>query len=334
MNALDSDDSFLNELRVAPPAEFAEQLRRKLKQQNASAAKHARQPLLRAASVGAAIVGAAVLLSVPGVRAAAKEFLELFRAKNLVAVQVDRDSIETLSRAMDLPKLIGDQSALLTPPATKEWFATPQLAARSAGFSIGILDSTRSDLVLTDARVLGPETWQVTAAVGRLREVTTALNIRDLRLPTELDGKVFTFTIPTRVQLTYNSAYGKLFVSQMPIPTFELPANLDLPALGEIGLRILGKSPGEARSLAQSIDWRTTLLLPLPPNVGNFRQVMVQGRPGLAIELRVAPAAESRNPPAMKSVLIWSDEQFMHAMQGAQDAGELMVLAETMQSAR
>ena len=71
---------------------------------------------------------------------------------------------------------------------------------------------------------------------------------------------------------------------QAPSPQVTLPQGVDLKALGEIGLRILGLPPREAREFADSIDWTSTLILPLPPTVGSMKRIDINGNPAVAVQ--------------------------------------------------
>jgi hypothetical protein len=91
---------------------------------------------------------------------------------------------------------------------------------------------------------------------------------------------------------------------------------VDLQALGEIGLRILGLAPADARQFAQAIDWHSTLLVPIPPIVTSFRQVSINGQPGIMLQHQ--PREQSPT-----TVVIWStpDRVFgLVSIAGVQDA--------------
>jgi hypothetical protein len=104
------------------------------------------------------------------------------------------------------------------------------------------------------------------------------------------------------------------------------PAGLDLAVLAEIGLRILGLDRVQAYRFANSIDWRTTLVVPVPANAASFREVNVQGQTALFIEA-VGDAAGPRN----EAVIMWSREGNVYALRGALRAPELLEMAQTVQ---
>ena len=71
---------------------------------------------------------------------------------------------------------------------------------------------------------------------------------------------------------------------QAASPEISLPPGVHLPEIVEIALRILGMSLDEARQYAYAIDWRGTVLVPVPADVASFREVEVGTSQGLLIE--------------------------------------------------
>jgi len=110
-------------------------------------------------------------------------------------------------------------------------------------------------------------------------------------------------------------------------PEVGLPAGLDLPKLGEIGLRILGLDPSEARRIAQSTDWRSTMLVPVPGDVGSFRQVDVKGQKALLV------TTTGNTPDGRRregTLLLWSDGDMVYALAGNLDSLDLMQMANSI----
>ncbi len=104
---------------------------------------------------------------------------------------------------------------------------------------------------------------------------------------------------------------------QAATPQVELPEGFDLATLGRLGLRVTGMSAEEALSFSRAIDWRATLLVPVPVQGGTFREVEVSGRKGLLVTMQPPPKASSRRglpprgPPGAPAVV--------HGRQGLRD---------------
>jgi hypothetical protein len=102
-----------------------------------------------------------------------------------------------------------------------------------------------------------------------------------------------------------------------------LPESVDLQALGEIGLRILGLSAADARQFAQAIDWHSTLLVPIPPVVSSFRHVTINGRPGIALQHQ--PREQSPT-----SVVLWSTEDRVFGLVSIAGMQDALAMAESV----
>jgi hypothetical protein len=70
---------------------------------------------------------------------------------------------------------------------------------------------------------------------------------------------------------------------QTASPYVNYPADVDPAVLGEALLRVLGMDADAARQMAQTIDWTSTMLLPIPQQFATYQQVTVDGVPGVAI---------------------------------------------------
>ena len=96
---------------------------------------------------------------------------------------------------------------------------------------------------------MGERVLRVTADSRRLQQVMDALGINDLTVPAGLDGHVVNVRVPPVVMIRYDHQNGRrsrLF--QARTPQLTLPSSIDVRALGEIGLRILGLATEQRRS--------------------------------------------------------------------------------------
>jgi len=323
------EDSQFNSLRSDPSPAFAARLKASLREQEASRSKAA-WPSMRAVAAPAAIVAViAGLLSVPSVRASAQSFLSLFRVVNFVAVPVDESRIALLeSENLDPPHLIGQQVQVLEDPGPPIGVVSPEQASTAAGFAVKVPTYEPTSVVLATIGVKGQQRMRATADGGRLRQVMEALAITDLEVPEGLDGQVVDVRIPPVVMMRYERG-GNPAVEflQAQSPELSLPDGFNLSALGEIGLRILGLSPIEAREFAQSIDWHTTLLLPIPASATSFKQVTINGRPGVAVE-RVRRLPEGGR--SVSNSYLWSDDGRVFVLNGSLSTLDMLKMAESL----
>jgi hypothetical protein len=325
------DDTQLNSLRREPSPVFAAQLQASLRAHDASRSKVA-WPRVRSIAAPALTVAAIVgLLSVPAVRASAQSFLALFRVVNFVAVPVDENRLARLAAEnLDPPDLIGEQLQVLEDPGPPTAVASPEQAGAAAGFAVRTPGYMPTAVYPAGITVKGQQHVQVTPDAERLQQAMDVLAINDLEIPQGLDGGIVDVQIPPVVALRYDRG-GALAAQllQAKSPTVSLPNGLDLRALGEIGLRILGLSPVEAREFAAAISWQSTLILPLPANASSFKQIDINGHRGVAIE-RARPAANGGRA-AFTSLVMWSADGMVYAIDApGLSSGDSVRMAESL----
>jgi hypothetical protein len=322
------DEKSLYCLRRNPPEEFTRNLRASLLQQSQRVESGPRR-VGKAVALAVACIAFGAAFSVPSVRAAATAFLDMFRVVHFAPVPVDSGSLQRLRNSgLDLRQLLAEQVQVLQsagPPAT---YATPAEAAAAAGFHVSLPTwmpvgwSTEAPTV----EVRGPNAVRITANTARLEQILTALDINDVSIPQGLDGQVANIRTAAAVVVSWQHDGRTVQLLQSPSPQADFPPGTDLPALAEIGLRILGLPRNDAYRFAQSIDWRTTLLVPIPVNTASFRQVSVQGDSGLLIE--VANPAGGHKAGA---VLLWSDSGRVFQLSGSVAPAQLLEMAQTLQ---
>jgi hypothetical protein len=319
-----SNDAWLDTLRSEPSPLFKEQLRRRLRADDTAAvapsAGH-RRAALSAAAVG--ILSA--LLAVPAVRASASEFLSLFRVSNFVAVQVEPNRLDRLeAEQLEIGKLIGEHVQVLADPGPPVIVASLEAAASAARMPLAVPQWLPHDSSILETAVTGERVLQISASAVRLQQVMDALGITDLSAPAGLDGQIVSVRIPPVVMVRYDHANGRRTrFFQARAPQVTLPESVDLQALGEIGLRILGLSAADARQFAQAIDWHSTLLVPIPPVVSSFRHVTINGRPGIALQHQ--PREQSPT-----SVVLWSTEDRVFGLVSIAGMQDALAMAESV----
>ena len=199
---------------------------------------------------------------------------------NFVAVPVDASRIDRL-QAEDLPirTLVGEHIQVLQDPGPPVQVASLADAATAAGMAVATPQWLPTDTRIIETAVVGERVMRVTASSQRLQQVMDALGITDLTAPAGLDGHVVDVRVPPVVMIRYDhqdKRRSRLF--QARTPQLTLPEGIDVQALGEIGLRILGPPAEEAAQFARAIDWHTTFVVPVPAHATSFQQIDIGGR--------------------------------------------------------
>ena len=99
-----------------------------------------------------------------------------------------------------------------------------------------------------------------------------------------------------------------VILSEIPSPTVKAPANLDVAQLAQIGLEFTGMTSDQAAAFTKSVDWTSTLVVPIPINAATYEQLPVDGVTGTLVQ---RPADD-----APQFVLLWVKNGIVYAIGG------------------
>jgi hypothetical protein len=312
------DDQFLHDLRRAPAPEFAARLSADLRARGVRPRSRSRAARWLAAA--ATIAAVSFAFTFPVVRAGAAAFLDMFRVVNFTGVRFDPQRLAGLKAGgVGLPSLFGEVEPL-TEPSPPVSYANPAAAGQAAGVDVRVPTWVPPEWTLADTVVTAEHAARVTANTAKLQSVLDALALDDVRLPDGLDGQVATVRLPAVVALTYRDGPRALRLFEARSAEISFPAGFEVPALAQAALRILGLGRDEAYRMAYAIDWRNTLVVPVPVDAASFRQVNVAGADGLLIERARGGC-----------VLLWSANGQMYALSAPLGAAALLEIAQSLQ---
>jgi hypothetical protein len=324
---MEMDDRFLHEHRRGPAPGFARRLREKLREQEETSRVGMWRPLVFAAAAAAVV---ATLFAFPAVRAGAQSMLDLFRVRNFVAVPFDSNRFEKL-KAMDNDNamLVFDRHEVIQEPGRPVVQSSVAAASALVGFTVETPSYLPRGLAADTIAVSGEGRARFGVSTSRLRELLATLDLRDVEVPAGLDGQDIDVHLNRVVSQRFRSERNRISLIQARSPEVSLPAGVDLSRLGEVGLRVLGLDAGEARRIASTVDWRSTLLVPVPANASSFRSVTVQGNPGLLVE-KVQKRTDGSGTRSAGCVVMWTDGDRVFALEGSIGDVELLQVAESV----
>jgi hypothetical protein len=262
----------------------------------------------------ASVLILAVLFSFPSVRAAASDFLGLFRVQKFAPISISPERIELLQQLADQGMAPGEFEVNNEPGAE-----TPVSSLAEASAQLGIPVRTVTTLGAPG------EIYLVDGGDGHLRvdlegarAIMEAVGADPLLLPDSLDGARVNVVIFNAVRQVWGDGTE---LNQSESPYAEYPDDLDPTVLGEALLQVLGVAPESAGSIARSIDWTATFLLPIPQSVGTFSEVTVDGTNGVAMQ--------SLNGEG--NALVWEKEGVIYLLNGDKSIDELLSLANSLE---
>lgn len=322
------DENNLHSMRREPRPEFARELRERLRalEDEAEAPAFRLRPAL---ALGLAVVALTVAFLVPSVRVSAQAMLDLFRIRQFAVVEIDPTRLDKLHALKDQNgAMLAFDHQEVTAPGPPKTYATRESAGAAAGFVLKQVTSPANGMKLGAITVQGPAEGRLTLHDAKLRVLLDQLGLNDVRIPSGFDGQPITVRKPPIATEDYSAGKFRATLIQARSPEVGLPPGADLAKIGEVGLRVLGLDAGEARRLAGSIDWHSTLLVPVPLNASTFRPVTIQGNNGLLITLtgKVPVSGEERRG----SMVMWTEGDRVLAIQTNLSGTDAVLMAESV----
>jgi anti-sigma factor RsiW len=257
----------------------------------------------------AALLILALVLAFPGTRALAGELLSLFRVQHVTVVPVDFTGMEQLNGAVgdNISRLISESVTMKKEPSDPVTVATTDEASQLTGFNV------RAPQGLTPSRisVMNGSAFTFTIDRAKAQALLDEAGRSDLVLPQDVDGADVSVDIPSSASLAFGNcpepsskseaererqretqgsgSPGRMYAdciifAQIPSPEVSAPASLDINKLAEIGLEFTGMTAEEAAQFTSTVDWTSTLVVPVPRNAATNQQVTVDGVTGTLIE--------------------------------------------------
>jgi hypothetical protein len=279
-------------------------------------------PAIRFAA--AALVILALVLAFPTTRALAGQLLDLFRVQQVAVVPIDFTGLEQLTGDGELgsqfTNVISNSVNVTSEPGEATPAADAAEASQLAGFTVRQPEGEGpSQIYVTDGGAF-TMTIDRQKAQGLLDEAGRS----DLILPESVDGAEISVTVPPAVSLAYGDcpkpeadveeAEGQksypdcVIFAQIPSPSVSAPANLDIDKLAQVGLEFTGMTAEEAAAFTSTIDWTSTLVVPIPRNTASYEQVSVDGVTGTLIQ------HASRDGEPSTFALLWVKDGVVYAI--------------------
>lgn len=247
--------------------------------------------------------------SFPAVRAAASDFLGLFRVEKFAAVSVAPEQIALLQQVAE-EGLMPGQIEIINEPGELEPVDSLAAAQRQTGLASvrTLADRAEPDGIW----VADGGNGRFTVDLANARAIVEAAGADPALLPDSLDGAVVEVEVFAGIQQQWSD--GLVFV-QSASPEVDYPEDIDPVVLGEALLQVLGLSDTEAYRLARSIDWTSTALLPVPQELASFSEVTVDGVSGMALD----------SLEGSGSTLLWQKDGIIYVLIGNNVASDALV---------
>ncbi len=282
-------------------------------------------PAVRIAAVVTVLL--ALILAFPGTRALADEILNLFRVQQVTVVPVDFTGLQQLTGndaiGNQLSEMISSSIETTKKPGDPQEAADASQASDLAGFTVRLPQGMAPSQIY----VIGSAAYTVTVDRTKAQSLLDEAGRSDLVLPESNDGARISVDIPASVSTAYGTCPkpsadgsgddsqipGRLYpdcviLAQIPSPSVNAPADVDVAQLAQIALEFTGMTSEEAAAFTSTVDWTSTLVVPIPKNGASYEQVSVDGVTGTLIQ---RPADD-----APQYALLWIKDGIVYAISG------------------
>jgi len=269
-----------------------------------------------------------LVLVIPSTRALAGQLLNLFRVQQVTVIPVDFTGVEQLTGndtlGNQLSALISSSMDMTQKPGDPQPAADADQASQMTGFAV----RTPEGMTPSQIYVTNKAAFTITVDQKRAQALLDEAGRSDLVLPDSIDGAEISVDIPASASVAYgtcpkpesNTSEGEngsipgrrypdcVILTEIPSPTVNAPADVDVAQLAQIGLEFTGMSSDQAAAYTDNVDWTSTLVVPIPKNAATYEQVTVDGVTGTIIQ---RPADD-----APQYALIWVKDGIVYAISG------------------
>jgi hypothetical protein len=300
-------------------------------------------PRFRPAWITLAVVAAlAFALTLPPVQAWATNFLGLFRVQQIEVIEIDTTRINQLNGDSNLgqamAELFSDSVTVTKESGAPVAAASSAEAGQMAGFAVRLPDNGQSPTLTVQSGTA----FEFMVDRTRTQALLDEAGFGDTQLPASLDSAPIQVEIPASVTAAYGTCpdasapeqeaermswkkvRGCILLVQIPSPSVNAPPDLDIDQLAAVGLQFMGMTSEEAAKVSESVDWSTTLVIPIPREAAKVEEVAVDGVTGTLI----VRTTDDDGPPHY--ALMWVKDGIIYAVSGFDSADSALEMANSM----
>ena len=292
-------------------------------------------PALRYATIGILLL--ILLFSLP-TTGLADQFLNLFRVQQVAVLPVDFTGMQQLTGqgpiGQQISRLLSNSITVTQKPGDPLDAADAAQASQLAGFNVRLPQGQSPSQI----KVMNASAFSFKIDRAKAQALLDEAGRNDLLLPTSIDGQDVSISIPAGVSAAYGTcpmpkgddseaelAAGSpgrryadcILFAQIPSPSVSAPPGVDVAQLAQIGLEFTGMTAEEAAAYTASVDWTSTLVIPIPKNAATYKQIAVDGVTGTLIR------RPSDDGPQF--ALIWVKDGIIYAFSSLGDRSDEII---------
>ena len=293
----------------------------------------------------AALVAIAAFVSFAPARSWAQKVLAMLRVQRVTVVALDPSSFSNTANnpGQMIGKVLSDNLVVTMNPGKPQPVPDAATASQMTGFTVRTLTALPGT---PEFSVHGEGAFNLTLNRDRLQAILDEAGRSDIQLPASLDGAEIAAHVSKSVMIRYGQCSSPeaaasegssatasggplsncVFLAEIPSPTVSVPPDLNIQQVAEAGLEIAGMSPEAAQAFCQTVDWTSTLVIPLPRNASSYQTVGVDGVQGTLINM--SHLGRSGQPGY---TLVWVKNGIIYSLAGRGDSTSAVSLAGSLQ---
>jgi Putative zinc-finger len=293
--------------------------------------------LSRPAWIAIAVVALlAISMAFAPVRAIAGSFLGLFRVQSINVVQVDPSLLASQLDSSSFSAIMSE-SVNVTGGGPAQDVPDAQAASQLAGFQMRLPANMQPAYL--DYQPGSKAEYKVNR--DQLQTLLAEVGHPEIQIPNALDGATVSVEVHGGAVAEFGNCRPLSSVEkdpnvqpqpvkptcttlvQMPSPTVSAPPGLDLEAIGQAYLQVLGMSPADAATYASNVDWTSTLVIPIPRSGTSSSSISVDGVTGTLI---------TQYPGSSRGqyVLAWVKDGILYGLTGPGNGSNAVDIANSL----
>lgn len=295
---------------------------------------------------GAAIAALVIIMAAfAPARSLGQRVLAMLRVEKVTVVPVDFNVSPGPDTQALIRQVISSDITVTLSPGKPQSVASASQASTLAGFQVRVSANGLGGQGAPQIGVVGEQAYSMTLDQSRLQSILDSFGRSDLQLPASINGQMIAVHIPKSAivrygncnwkrsgspaasgqqpmqQSTPTSGAGCIMMMEAPSPIVSVPPDLNVNQLFQIALEAAGMSAEQAQAFCQTVDWKSTLVVPIPSRASSYVQEQVDGVEG---DLIVGPSHNGR--PA-EFELIWVKNGIIYSIHGFGDSNQALALA-------
>jgi len=304
--------------------------------------------------IAAGVILISAVVGINPVRGWAQRILAMLRVKRIAVVTIDPTTLVGGNAPDSRPyrlinQFIADNVVITMDPGKAAVFTDVAKARQLAGYPVRTIANLGTPQAI---EVNGETAFQMTINRDRVDTLLDEVGRSDIRIPESVNGALIAVHIPKTVVSLYGDCPARTHLAgpnasraetmaerkaermaamnttnctyfvQAPSPTVSVPPNLNMSEIAEAALQLAGMSPSEAHSFCQTVDWSSTLVVPIPRNSSTSETVSVDGVEGTLITETL--------PQGNRYSLLWIKNGIIHSLGGHGTSADALALASSV----